>query len=66
MYSARMLTIPVSEDFYNQFRILAAENNLTIAGYGRQLLEKAMSESRAKLEKPTGNAKPVDVLRNGD
>lgn len=40
-----MLTIPVDPVFYAQFRIVAARQNLTIAAYARQWLEKAVEQS---------------------
>jgi len=41
----KMLTIPVSPQFYALFRLKAAERNQTIAAFGRKVLEKAVEES---------------------
>lgn len=44
MPKIKMLTIPVSPEFYAQFRLAAAKKNQTIAAYGRVWLERAVSE----------------------
>lgn len=44
MQQYKMLTIPVTPEFYARFRLKAAENNQTIAAYGRLWLERAMKE----------------------
>lgn len=38
------VSIPVSLDFLHQFRLIAAAHNKGLAGFGREILERAVSK----------------------
>lgn len=58
MKDRSMLTVPVSTNFYREFRVIAAQNNMTIAAYARQALERLVSEQQPKKDQGVKDAKP--------